>query len=92
MANYEKQNRMLTIFKALANSNRIKILLMINEAQENSMNVNEIFDQLDVSQPTISEHLKLMRTNKILRAKQDGQNMYYSISEPLIFEFLKHMK
>jgi len=89
--NYEKQNRMLAIFKVLSNSNRIKILHLINDSKLGFLSVNDIFSKLDVAQPTVSDHLKLMRLHKIVRAKQDGSNMFYSIKDSFVQELINRM-
>ena len=90
--NYEKQNKMLAIFKCLANVNRLKILQMINSSDNKTMNVNEIYKQMEIAQPTISDHLKLMRMNKVVSAKQDGNNIHYSIKGALVLELINRMK
>ncbi len=89
---YDKQNRMLAIFKAMANTNRIKILRLIHLTKSGKLSVNEIVAKMDISQPTISDHLKLMRIHKIVRAKQKGSIMHYSIIEPLVMELIGRME
>lgn len=88
---YANQNRMLQIFKALANVNRLEILAIINASKAGSVTVSEMVAKMEISQPSISDHLKIMRIQKIIRAKQDGINMYYSIREPLVTELIRRM-
>lgn len=87
--NYTKQNRALVIFKMLGNANRIKILKIIISAGERGIAVNQIVSQLNISQPAISTHLKLMRIHKIIRANQRKLNMFYTIRDPLAFHLIK---
>ena len=82
---------MLAIFKMLANVNRVTILRAINSAKDKTLTVSEIEELMDISQSTISDHLKLMRVQKIVRAKQDGLNMHYSISDPFVTELIIRM-
>ena len=89
--NYTQQNRMLAIFKALANTNRLKILKLIYAAQDGKISVSELVENMDINQSTISDHLKLMRIQKIVRAQQQGYNMFYSINEPLVAELISRM-
>jgi ArsR family transcriptional regulator len=90
--NYSKENRMLAIFKVLSNTSRIKILRSIYASKDSRLSVNEIVDKMEISQPTISIHLKLMRIQKILKAKQEAQHIYYSITEPLVAELIGRME
>jgi DNA-binding transcriptional ArsR family regulator len=86
--NYSKQNHALAVFKALANVNRINILKTIHKTQQNSLTVNEIAEQTKLPQPKVSDHLKLMRISKIVKAKQDGTLMHYSINDPFTAHLL----
>jgi len=89
--NYTKNNRMLAVFKSLSNTNRLKILRLIYFSPKRLLNVGEIYEKMEIAQPTISDHLKLLRLNKIIRAKQHGSYMFYSIADPLALELIGRM-
>ena len=78
---YNKRNQLLAVLKAMANANRIKILELIKASKTGSLTVNEISKRADIEQSVVSAHLKLMRLSKVVKAKQDGKKMYYSISD-----------
>ena len=82
--NFKKQNRQLVIFKMLANANRLKILKAIIASTDGKLNVTSLSKQLKLTPPKISDHLKLMRIHKIVRAKQVGTEMFYSLQEEII--------
>ena len=86
---YAKQNRQLAIFKMLANANRLKILRAILTSKNTELNVTEIANQLKLAMPKVSDHLKLLRINKIVKARQAGVEMLYSVREPAVVKFLE---
>jgi len=82
-----KQNYMVKLFKILANSNRLKILQILAEQNSEPISVNALVELLPISQGTLSTHLAKMRLAGILKAKQVGLNMYYSIKDENALKF-----
>ena len=80
--NFERQNRSLAVFKALANTNRLKIIKLIANSKTGQLSVNEITELLEISQPSTSDHLKILRLNKIIKAKQTGSLMFLFSKNP----------
>ena len=85
---FEKQNRLLKLLKAASNANRLKILQILAEVKT-PINVTALVDRVGVSQATLSNHLATMRSAGVISAKQDGQNMFYSIKDEAIVKLLK---
>jgi DNA-binding transcriptional ArsR family regulator len=85
---FEKQNHLLKLLKSTSNANRLKILQILAEAKT-PINVTALVDRLEISQATLSNHLALLRRDGIVAAKQDGQNMYYSIKDLAALKLLK---
>jgi ArsR family transcriptional regulator len=46
--------------------------------------VNEIVEQLNVTQPTVSHHLALLRETGLVNFKEDGRQTYYQLNRDLI--------
>lgn len=65
------------IFKALSDPIRRKILLML---KDNDMTAGEIADKFDISKPSISYHLNLLKQADMVIDERQGQNIYYSIN------------
>lgn len=65
--------------KAIADPTRIQILSLIVGADGGRRPVTELADELGLTQPTVSHHLKLMVDKGILEAAQDGRQVWYSI-------------
>ena len=87
-SDYKTQNRQLAVFKTLANANRIKILKAIITSPTNELNVTSLTELLNLSAPKVSDHLKIMRINKIVQARQIGSVMMYSIKDQNIPKLL----
>lgn len=66
----------LKVMKALSDINRVKILKAL---QQRSMCVCELQRLLDIPQPTVSKHLKILEVCGLLRRSKDGLWVNYSI-------------
>lgn len=74
------------IFGVIADATRRDILLVLLERhqQESEMSVSDIVAQLEISQPTVSKHLKVLRDVELVSVREEGQHRYYSLNpEPL---------
>jgi ArsR family transcriptional regulator len=72
----------LDILSILSDKNRKNILYIL---RDNSKCVKEIQMDLDISQSTLSSHLKVLLDYGIIKVKTTGRRRYYWISEPNIF-------
>jgi ArsR family transcriptional regulator, arsenate/arsenite/antimonite-responsive transcriptional repressor len=66
-----------TIFKALSDPVRLRLLSLIASHPGGQACVCEISATFDVSQPTISHHLKLLRSAGLLDCERRGTWVYY---------------
>jgi len=64
--------------KAIADETRQKIM---NLVCCNSLSVNEIVEKLDVSQPTVSHHLSILREAGLVNAREEGKQTFYSLNQ-----------
>ena len=53
------------------------------------MTAGDIASHFDMSQPSISHHLNLLKQAKLVLAEKQGQNIYYSLNETAIQESLR---
>jgi ArsR family transcriptional regulator, arsenate/arsenite/antimonite-responsive transcriptional repressor len=65
------------MFKALADPVRLRLLSLIASHPGGEACVCEISATFDVSQPTISHHLKLLRSAGLLDCERRGTWVYY---------------
>lgn len=74
------------LFKALNDTTRRSILEML---KEKDMTAGEIADQFNISKPSISHHLDLLKQANLVVAVKEGQFIYYSINTSVMDEMLK---
>ena len=77
---------MNTIFKALNDPTRREILKLL---QERDMTAGEIVERFNISGPSISHHLDLLKQAKLVIAEKDGQYVYYSLNTTVVDEIMK---
>lgn len=65
--------------RAMADPTRIQILSLIVGAPGGRRPVTELADQLGLTQPTVSHHLRLMTDEGLLERVQEGRQVWYSI-------------
>jgi len=65
------------IFKALADPTRRKILKML---RERDLTAGEISDAFNISKPSISHHLNLLKQANLVMGDKQGQNVLYSLN------------
>ncbi|QLY29792.1 ArsR/SmtB family transcription factor [Nocardia huaxiensis] len=66
-------------FKALADPARLRLLSMIAAAGGEEVCVCELTPAFDLSQPTISHHLKVLREAGLLTSERRGTWVYYRV-------------
>lgn len=78
-------NKSAGVFKALAHPTRLRILEILNEGEEC---VCKIYEALDLEQSNVSQHLKVLRDNDILKTRREGPMIMYRISRPEIISMI----
>ncbi|MFB7394708.1 ArsR/SmtB family transcription factor [Streptomyces sp. NPDC056191] len=81
----------LTIqLKAMADQTRLQIVHLINQAPAGELCVCDLTDALDLAQPTVSRHLKILTAAGLLRREQRGTWAWFSIRWDALQELRKH--
>ena len=73
------------IFKIIAHPDRIRI---IEELGSGEKDVNTLIDRLDLPGPRVSQHLGLMRANRIVEERREGRHHYYHLMQPEIANWI----
>ena len=68
----------LKVMKALSDSNRVKIIKML---QHKTMCVCEMREALQIAQPTVSKHLKILEDAGLIDFKKDGLWANYYLTD-----------
>ena len=80
------------LFKVLGDPTRAKILYTL---EENELNVTEICECVDMNKSAVSHQLRILRNSKLVKARKDGKEVYYSFDDEhisTIFKFgLEHI-
>ena len=76
------------LFKALNDATRREILEIL---KEKDLNAGEIADHFNISKPSISHHLDLLKQAGLVEAVKDGQYISYSLNTTVMDEMLKWM-
>jgi len=74
------------LFKALNDSTRRQILELL---KEKDMTAGEIVEKFNISGPSISHHLDLLKQAKLVIAEKEGQFIYYSLNTTVVDEIMK---
>jgi ArsR family transcriptional regulator, arsenate/arsenite/antimonite-responsive transcriptional repressor len=72
------------LFKALGDPVRLRLLSLIACHEGGEACVCELTDTFDVSAPTISHHLKVLRETGLITSERRGTWIYYQISPEVI--------
>ena len=73
------------VCSALADPNRILMLYLLAERPQC---VNELMESLDLSQPSVSRHLKVLRERDMVTATRAGKSIIYSLRDRRVIEAL----
>ena len=77
---------MNALFKALNDPTRREILAILKEGD---LTAGEIADRFEISKPSISHHLDLLRQAGLVESVKEGQFIYYSLNTTVMDEMLK---
>jgi DNA-binding transcriptional ArsR family regulator len=75
-------------FKALADPTRRQILKLL---RDRNMTAGEIADQFQISKPSISHHLNLLKKAGLVSDERQGQNIVYSLHTTVMEDVLSWM-
>ncbi len=74
------------LFKALNDPTRRAILELL---RDKDLTAGEIAEQFNISWPSISHHLELLKRAGLVVAVKEGQYVYYSINTTVMDEMVK---
>lgn len=81
-------NDLVAVFKALSDETRLRALKLLEDGE---LCVCDIVSALDMVQPKVSFHLKILKDAGLIRDRRQGRWIHYSIHDSDIFKrFLIH--
>lgn len=77
------------IFQALAHPTRIAVL---EQLQHGELTVTNFVEHLGLEQANLSQHLAVLRARQIVVTRKAGNQVFYSLRDPLMIELLDLMR
>ncbi|NLC16738.1 MAG: winged helix-turn-helix transcriptional regulator [Clostridiales bacterium] len=77
------------ICKILGDETRIKIFDMLKKGK---LTARKVLEKFNITQPTLSYHMKMLTESGLVNAQKDGRWTYYSISQAALKDFLDFLK
>jgi ArsR family transcriptional regulator len=77
------------LFTAFVDSTRILILYALSEHPHN---VTELTTELDIPQPKISRHLKVLRDHGLVRTTRHGVSILYALADDRLIDALNILR
>jgi ArsR family transcriptional regulator len=77
------------IFQALAHPTRIAILELLSPGE---LSAGVLIEKLGLEQATVSQHLAVLRAKQLVSNRRAGNQVFYSVRDPIIIEVLNLMR
>lgn len=74
--------------KCLADENRLRILFCVSRGEKS---VSRIVEELKLSQPLVSHHLKELKRSLLVSVERRGPFVYYELSDERILSILEKL-
>ena len=73
------------IFQALAHPTRIAIVETLRDGE---VSAGRLIEKLGLEQANASQHLSILRSKQIVASRKDGNQVFYSLRDPVLIEVL----
>ena len=74
--------------KSLSDENRLRILLCVSNGKKS---VSRIVEELNLSQPLVSHHLKELKRTLLVKVERDGPFIYHEIADSKVIDIIKNL-
>ena len=81
----ERAERICDVFRMLSEPSRLKIVLSLLGGE---LCVYHILQAVGGTQSALSHQLRVLKDNRVLRARREGQNVYYSLADEHVRQML----
>ena len=86
MPNEENIERVCNTFRVIGEPSRMKIVLALLQGE---MCVYHIVEACGGTQSAVSHQLRVLKDNRIIKSRRDGQNVLYSIADEHIVKIIQ---
>lgn len=80
---------MAKVLKALGDPTRLKIIRLLASKMEIRLCVSDLSQKLGISQPAVSQHIKILKNVDILYPNREGMQVFYRINTDILTEIKK---
>jgi ArsR family transcriptional regulator len=77
------------VFQALGHPTRIAIVEALRSGE---MSAGQLIEQIGLEQANASQHLAVLRARQIVSSRKEGNQVFYSLSDPVLIEVLDILK
>ena len=81
--------RIASMFKAFCDENRLQILDLLRDGERCAC---RILEEMQITQPTLSHHMKILCDSGVVVGRKEGKWMHYSISKNGLENVMKYLK
>jgi ArsR family transcriptional regulator len=82
---------MANVLKSLGDEKRLKIIKMLAPNINETFCVSDVAEQLGISQPAASQHIKVLKNIGILEENRRGFRVFYTINSDVLTEYRKNI-
>ena len=77
------------VFQALAHPTRVHVIETLADGE---LSVGAILERVKVEPTNLSQHLSVLRLKNLVNTRKDGNQVLYSLRDPLLIEVLDVMR
>ncbi|GEM_PF-1931525 len=87
-------HRFAQAFAALGEPTRLRIMQILPREPicEQMYNVIELAEELGLTQPTVSHHLKILSEAELVQSRRHCNSVYFYVDQPSVLKWLKQAK
>lgn len=84
-----KTENIVAISKALSDKNRVEIVKLLSE---NELCACHLLEHFDITQPTLSHHMKQLKESGLVNVTKRGTWNHYSINREIVDQYIDFLK
>ena len=78
MPSVEECEKVAEVFKLISDGTRLRIVLLLCHCEEC---VNNIAAAVEMSEPAVSHHLRVLKKSDLITSRREGKEVYYKIAD-----------
>lgn len=85
LPSFEECKMVAEVFKQVSDGTRLRILWLLCHCEECVSNISAA---MEMSDPAVSHHLKVLRNAGLIVSRRDGKEIYYKLADTLVAEHI----